>query len=182
MEYDEAVHLTIEADNEIGMEELEIDLMLDKGLSAIEPDSASDPLADLDSMIAEGLGAKQKAREIKLARKKLAVGGITTAERDLYKQLVEEWELKREWTPAASVIMFDTQWCTNCGTSHRHFIGFYQRQDHKTSKISRWIASPMRDSLQLPREVKEITETIPVCSSCCAAAGWPLSPLVEAGL
>ena len=144
---------------------VELDSLLDTGTSGVVDD-----LDELNQLLAESMSAKEDARKVKEARKALASKGTLESEREELKRLVAQWELKREWTPVANTIMFDVQHCTNCGTQHKHFTGLFQRQEHKVSKITRWIRS-VEDSA-LPKEVKESTAYAGICSGCCSNLGW----------
>lgn len=131
---------------------------------------ASDDICDLDKLLNESMSAKADAKKIQEARKRLASKGLILAERELLIAIVRGWERKREWTPSANVLMFDVQYCTACGGVHKHFQGFFQQQEHKTSKISRWIQAEIE--VELPKALKETIVQVGICSACCTEKGW----------
>lgn len=139
----------------------ELDLLLSSSQQPVEIDD----FAGLDKLLRESLHAGEEAKRVKAARRALAEGGITKAEREANAALVQAWELKREWTPIAYTIMFNTQQCSHCGSEHRHFVGIFQQQEHKTSKIARWVPTGAHTH-DLPKNRKENIENVGVCCGC----------------
>lgn len=129
-----------------------------------------DDMFDLNKLLNESLSAKSDQQKVKAARRKLASGAAEAEEREALAELVRSWELRREWKPVANTIMFEVQHCTHCGTEHKHLVGFFQQQEHRTSKISRWLKAA--EDVALPKNQKENTSYIAICAECCAAAGW----------
>lgn len=129
-----------------------------------------DDFDDLDQLLKESLSSKSDAKRVQSARRALASKSATDSEREELSKLVAEWELKREWTPVSNTIMFEAQRCCNCGSAHEHFIGFFQRQEHKVSKITRWVKAVHNDSLG--KEVKISESPVGICSNCRSSRGW----------
>lgn len=126
----------------------------------------------LDSLLADSMAAVAREQKVKESRKRLAKGNLGEQERLEIEATVQRWDLERVWTPEASVAAFQVQRCANCGSLHHHFVGYFQRQSHKTSAIMRWQrtdASQIATS-QLPRERKEDVSEVPLCHSCCTWA------------
>ncbi len=129
-----------------------------------------DDMFELNNLLHESLNRKKDEEKVKQARRRLAAGNATTADREEMTALVRAWELRREWLPVSNTIMFEVQHCTSCGHAHKHLIGFFQQQEHRTSKISRWLAAPV--DLALPKNTKENASYITICSDCCGSLGW----------
>jgi len=134
------------------------------------PSSDLDDMFDLEKLLNESMSRKSDEKRIKEARRSLGNGGITPAERLALQEMVKEWELKREWTPVFDTLMFDVQECTYCGSKHSHFTGAFQQQEHKKSKITRWVASGVR--CNLPKNRKENITHVSICSDCADLQGW----------
>jgi hypothetical protein len=131
-----------------------------------------DDMFDLTKLLNESLSAKKDAEAVKAARKRLNSSSIplSATDREATEALVRSWEIKREWQPISNTIIFEVQNCTGCGTSHKHFIGIFQQQDHRSSKISRWIKSP--EDVALPKNCKENETQVGICAGCCISRGW----------
>jgi len=138
---------------------------------------AEDPSAgnfSLDSLLAESMSAVRQEQATKEARKRLARTDCSDADRLAAEALVKKWDLERVWTAEASVAWFAVQQCSVCGCAHEHFIGYFERQSHRTSKIMRWqrIDAAAVAVSKLPRELKEEVERVDLCSVCCHTSGW----------
>lgn len=132
--------------------------------------AGNDDMRELNALLFESLNAKKDALRVREARKTLANGGMSPADRDATAAMVKEWELKREWTPRSNTMILDVQHCTNCGKKHSHFLGLFQGQEHKTSKITRWVsAAPV---VGLPKVLKEQVNHVAICIGCAPAQGW----------
>jgi hypothetical protein len=121
----------------------------------------------LDSLLDESMQEVAKAKSAKAAKKALSKGLASVEETAALKKIVANWEIGRLWLPRATVVMFDVQRCTSCGLRHSHFVGFFQRQEHRSSNVMRWVRAaeaPMQASL--PEEVKENEHLTEVCAGC----------------
>jgi hypothetical protein len=128
----------------------------------------------LESLLQESLSTIKDRAFVKEGRKKLAQGKYNTAEKAEIDAKIKEWELAREWKPAANVAMFNTQSC-RCGSRHAIFSGWFQRQHHRKSNIDRWVrpeADPI-PSLPNERQDLELSPTT-ICASCAPAQGFYL--------
>ena len=127
----------------------------------------------LDDLFAESLASLQEKADTKAARALLSNGTkLSTAERDAIQDSVRNFELKREWVAQAHVVMFSRQCCKSCGEFHSTFLGFFQRQVHKTSKVERWVASTRPTETTLPRESKYQDEMAEMCQECAFNIGF----------
>ena len=132
--------------------------------------------SDLDDLLAEAVELKSAAANAKAARKSLSAGLCSSAERAETEAKIREWESRTEWKAAAAVAMFNAQRCS-CGGTHTVFAGIFQRQEHKTSKVNRWIREETPAHLKLPYEHKVNWESVGICITCVGAAGFPtISP------
>lgn len=135
----------------------------------------SDTVGDLSfltDLLEESYQEQKEQVEAKKARKVLASGGLTGVERQEIEQKVLEWETKAEWTPTADVMTFDIQVCQTCGSQHSHYVGRFQKQQHKQMKLSRYVKWATVKEAKLPK-VKDETKTgVPVCSECCGDVGF----------
>lgn len=146
---------------------------LDDLIGEVAAQSGEDELS-LDSLLADSMKNVAQDKKLKESRQRLAKGGLSDSERSEIEAKVAEWELARLWNPAASVACFDVQVC-QCGSKHEHFIGYFQRQLHKTSKIDRWVrvdrAAVMASTL--PREIKRTEYPTEICADCAGLLhGW----------
>lgn len=148
------------------------------------PETADDSFGELDDLLEESLQYASDSEKLKEARKKLSKHNYAnSAERMAIEEKVAAWELQRVWIPTASVIYFTVQHCNHCRSEHHHFTGYFQRQRHKVSSIDRWIASDRSQitaTPTLPKEVKEVVESVPTCVKCFFRTNWEM-PLDLAG-
>jgi len=126
----------------------------------------------LDDLLAESMTEKRKADEVKAGRVAIAKGGISKADSDAIQASIRSWEAKREWIPKAAVVMFSRQQCLSCGSYHTQFLGWYQRQQHRSSSIQRWIASIKPTDSKLLRESKYKDSHTEMCEDCAEAIGF----------
>ena len=125
--------------------------------------------SDLDALLQESVADRFAAQSIKDQRKLLAEGKIPGAERLGVEALIRSWDIRKEWLPVASTQLFSQQTCTACGGVHHHFIGLYQKQVSKVSKVFRWIKSDSVANKELPEEAKLEESFAPVCADCSSA-------------
>jgi hypothetical protein len=125
---------------------------------------------DLNKLLCDSLRAKDDAKRVTEARKRLAAGGLDTAERDATRALVAKWEIEREWNATSNTMMLEVQHCAHCGSQHKHFVGLFQQQEHKTSKISRWVKASLDP--KLGKNVKENVSHTGICATCAPLQGW----------
>jgi len=129
----------------------------------------------LDALLNDSLKSIAQDKAVKEARKRLAKGGFSNADREADTARVRQWELDRIWTPMASVAYFETQECSCCRNRQHHFKGYFQRQTHRTSKIDRWVQADLSTvvtSEKLPKEIKDDHVIVPTCIRCAVLAGW----------
>jgi hypothetical protein len=129
---------------------------------------------DLDSLLDESIKLRAEAGNIKGAREALAKGGMSAAERDAVQATVRAWELRREWTPVASTLLFSRQMCQTCKSFHTHTLGYFQKQQHRTTGIMRWIAAIKPIDKSLPREAKYEDSLVAICHECADLEDWEL--------
>lgn len=135
------------------------------------------PLPDtisLDNLLAESMQEAAAAAEVKAARQVLAKGGLAAAEAEAIAAQVRSWEARREWKPAAAVVMFTRQRCRCCDNYSTQFAGWFQRQVHRDTKADRWIKHipPMDDAL--PRESKYQDSWADLCEACAEHIGFEI--------
>jgi len=128
---------------------------------------------DLDALLTESVEIRAAQQNLKTARKAVALTSATPEERAAIESKIREWEAKSEWKPAAVVAMFTKQECTCCGSIHSTFAGIFQRQEHRTNTLSRWVREKTPSHLNLPREQKHNVEHTAFCVLCADAAGFP---------
>jgi hypothetical protein len=153
--------LEAEALEDLEKEAEELEEAMFRGLEA------EDGEFSLDALLQESLQEVAAAQKAKAAKKALKTGLATAEEAAMLQRLVANWEIGRLWLPRATVVMFDVQRCTTCGAKHSHFIGRFQRQEHRTSTAMRWVrASEAPMQAGLPEEVKENEHLTDLCASC----------------
>lgn len=128
----------------------------------------------LDALLDESLKQASDSVAVKAGRKRLQDKRLPNRERLEIEAKIKEWELAREWLPAASVHIFNTQTCTNCGNVNATYAGLFQRQIHRSSKIMRWVldVNGSGNNDGLPKEHKDALTEVPVCIECCATQGY----------
>ena len=127
---------------------------------------------NLDDLLTESLQEASERNTAREGRKALAEGRVSPEERAQVSRIVRTWEEKREWTPAAAVVMFSRQMCAGCGSFHKHFLGFFQRQTHRASRVDRWIPHTKPTDTVLPREAKYQDSVVECCEDCAEALGF----------
>lgn len=149
----------------------------DSDLEALlAPDTAGDTAGDsddnfLDDLLADSVQAIEGKVKLKINRKKLLDTRVQGAERAGIEAENRLWELAREWKAVANVVIFNTQYCNCCGGQHSVLSGYFERQDHRTSKISRWQAvGKMNESLR--KESKHTESVVAVCVDCAEESAW----------
>lgn len=129
----------------------------------------------LEGLLKESLQAKRDAESVKVARALLAKGGIDPESRKSMTESIRSWEVKREWLAVASVAMFYRQFCAQCDLYHVTFAGYYQRQEHRTTKVQRWVqATKDLRTVPLPKECKYEDSICELCEDCAGKAGYPI--------
>lgn len=138
----------------------------------------------LDDLLQESLQAKQAILEeaqqvkrdadsIKAARQILLRTGVDTATRKHLQDTIRSWEIRKEWTAEASVIVFARQKCECCGSFSSQFQGYAQRQRHRTTHVMRWIEAPKpHGDVLLQRESKYLDSLVEICQECAEFSGW----------
>jgi len=126
----------------------------------------------LEDLLTESMVDKRRADDVKAARFTLSKGGLPQADRDHIQATVRSWEAKREWQPQAAVVMFARQQCQSCGQFHTQFLGYFQRQTHRTTKADRWIASIKPQDTLLLRESKYQDSHAEICEDCAEHLGF----------
>ena len=128
---------------------------------------------DLDSLLADSMTNISKKAEVTRARKALHRGNVIGEERAKLQAIVAKWELEKEWNVVGADALFEVQQC-KCGNVQHHFLGFFQKQEHRTSKITRWLAAVdgVRTLEDLTKGIKEELFEVPVCIKCAVKQGW----------
>lgn len=127
----------------------------------IQANADDDSFDFFNDLLQESLEIATEAQRVVRARQRLRMGIVDTAAQD--RELVATWEVKREWTAVANTAMFAVQQCS-CGRAHKHFTGTFQRQEHRNTKVTRWVQA-MFDP-KLPSELKDTVEAVEVCAVC----------------
>lgn len=125
----------------------------------------------LDDLLNESMEAVNASAAVKAGRKRLRDSNVGSKERGQIEETIRLWELEREWRPAATVVMFQTQTCT-CVTAQSIFAGLFQRQAHRTSKIDRWVQVPEGLDPALPKEIKHADSDTAICLNCVTNHGF----------
>lgn len=133
---------------------------------------------DLDSLLADSLDAiakkkapKGKTKEGQPSMPQLRFNGKDKSD---YERRCENAALKALWKPRAAVAMFSVQICLQCGSSHRHFEGFFVQQKHDSHRqTERWVpAKDHTDLLNLPKHLKIVTHEADACMDCVVREGY----------
>lgn len=139
------------------------------------PDPERSPVGefdDLESLLTESVKLQSEAQKYKDQRRTLSKSWLTAEERKAIEASVRSYELRREWFPQANTAMFTVQRCSSCSSLHHHFVGFFQRQEHRSKLASRWVKADMSLIDSLPRERKENVEEVSTCITCCLNSLW----------
>ena len=135
------------------------------------PTPCDTAIDSLDALLGESLEVAAASKALKENRKKLSDGRLNAEEKQEIAAKIREWEATSEWKPAAVAVMFMTQACS-CGGRHTFFQGVFQRQEHRSTKVMRWIKAETPAHLNLPKEQKHTTEAVGLCVDCVDAAGF----------
>lgn len=129
----------------------------------------------LEGLLAESLEAQAELALAKEIRKKQARGNLSKEEQDANNALLRQWEMKREWTAVANVLVFDRQLCSHCGTYHNVLAGFYEKHDHRNILTASRMVKVKAFEKALTKEVKYNDETVSICHTCADVQGdWEL--------
>lgn len=128
----------------------------------------------LDSLLSESLQEAAATHQAKVARATIANGAIAKADSEALTALVRQWETRREWLPKAAVVMWSRQRCQCCGRDSVQFLGWYQRQSHRSNGSDRWVQSFRPTDAKLPRESKYQDAFAETCELCAEAEGFEI--------
>jgi len=101
---------------------------------------------------------------------------------------LQEWESRREWETVANVALFRYTTCS-CGAWHKHFVGLYYRQVHRTLKTAKRLVAAKQQlndvvieaqAALVPNEVLHETRTTAMCCACAQSKGFNLFQSKEA--
>lgn len=129
----------------------------------------------LDDLLKESLAQKRDEASVKAARSIVAKGGIDPEARKSMEASIRSWEMKREWNAEADVAMYQRQFCQKCDNYHVTFLGLFQRQSHRTSKVARWVPAGTVPAVKgLQKEAKYEDAMALMCEDCARDAGYPV--------
>ena len=143
---------------------------------------------DLDQLLSESIAIQDDKDNGALYRKQIAKGGLTKEELAHIEFKLQEWESRREWETVANVALFRYTTC-ECGAWHKHFVGLYYRQNHRTMKTAKRLVAAKQNlndvvvTAQLasvPNEVIHETRHAAMCEACAGAKGFNLFQSKEA--
>ena len=127
----------------------------------------------LDNLLTESMAEAKIKTQVRAAREVLSRGTASGEDAEALNRVVKEWEAKREWNPAAAVVMFTRQQCSGCGYYYVQFQGYFQRQTHKQQPgVQRWVPAEKPVDYRLPREAKYRDSIVEMCEDCAEAAGF----------
>ena len=128
----------------------------------------------LEGLLSEAMQDVNEAKRMKEARQKMLRGGMSPAQKLQLEQDLIKYELIKMWDVQAYSALFHTQLCQCCGSRNRHFLGYFQRQQHRSSMIDRWVIAGIEhlSAHKYPKEVKETLEVLPTCHTCAVVDGW----------
>ena len=139
----------------------------------------TDFLAELDAEISEVIAKEKKASDLEKARKAAnnprLPSNLRAEAKEQYKALQLEVD-ELLWHPEASIALFAEQSCDGCGSIHRNFLQYMERQVHrKKSTTARWVrvSKPHPD---LPRETMIQPLRTHICSDCSEDHGFGFEP------
>jgi len=140
--------------------------------------STDDFFAELDAEIAAAVKASSLKTNIEAERRKSLNTRLDSATRLAAKanfleaQALIDAEL---WTATALVAMFSEQTCDGCGSTHRIFLHYMEKQhQHRKPTNKRWVRTTALTS-PLPRETTVIPTITHVCADCCSEHGFHFS-------
>lgn len=143
---------------------------------------------DLDQLLSESIAIQDDKDNGALYRKQIAKGNLTKEELAYIEFKLQEWESRREWETVANVALFRYTTC-ECGAWHKHFVGLYYRQNHRTTKTAKRLVAAKQNLndiivtaqiATIPNEVLHETRTTAICASCAVSKGFNLYQSKEA--
>lgn len=90
---------------------------------------------------------------------------------------IAHWEAENEWSPEATVAVFERTMCECCKSTTRAFQGVLQRQVSKINRYSRRWTTVQTHDPKLPRVVGYRTRKVDWCAECITEAGFSVDPL-----
>lgn len=125
--------------------------------------------------------AKQEARAVEAARRKLALqdgGGLSGAEREALRARILAWEAEHEWLPQSWVYVEQIDLCA-CGQDSAHFVGLYQIQKTRGvgpgRRLVLWCPQEVPEGSPLPKAHHRIGRAVPFCPACRELKGFALT-------
>lgn len=144
--------------------------------------------AELNSLIAEKMGEKAKAKEdrkteekVTKAKGRLGRGDYSQAKEDA--ELIARWEAEHIWRPTRRIALFEQQVC-ECGcTASPTFLGFYREDISRREPTTKRAVQMDRDELDqltaLPKTTMIETTEVVLCAECAGNWTGSLDPEVE---
>ncbi len=138
-----------------------------------------DFLSALDAEISAEAAKLRQVSKLEKLRKTSLNNTIPHASRSAAKQ--EYLALQSEidfylWKPEATIALFTEQVCDGCGSVHRTFLQFMEKQVHiKKPSTHRWVRVA-KPSPNLPRESMIQPLVTHICADCCEDHGFAISP------
>lgn len=137
-----------------------------------------DFFAELNAEIAKALektSMKDRAKELKRQAFDRTVG------QRVRERAMAEWKSiqsmieAEHWKPVATVALFTEQQCDGCGSVHRVFLQYMERQAHVNHRMGeRYIRVTLPDP-SLIRETLIQPHRTHICADCCEDHGFTLS-------
>lgn len=126
-----------------------------------------DPMGDLreqlDRLVSAGRQKQAAAKALEAASDVIQRRHLEAAAR-----LAE----RMEWRPVASVILWEAQTCSSCGSVHHIFRGFSTLMRRRHDSIERYVAAQCLDP-SLPQGKHSLEGTAPLCVECVPEAQTP---------
>lgn len=126
----------------------------------------------IDELLLDGAAVRAEKEAVRAARASLARGNLLQTEREELQRIVAGWEMSKEWEPVADEVHFSVQLCSSCSTRQSHYIGQFQKQQHRHHAIERWVRADTSTKANLPKGRKEFVTATSLCENCCADYGW----------
>lgn len=137
-----------------------------------------DFFAELEAEIAAANAATRIKSDIEKNRRKSLNTRLNPDERREAKALFLEAQAildAAHWHPVASVALFSEQQCRGCGSVHKLFLQYMERQVYTSKSSTRRMIRTTKPSPHLPREVLSQTSITHICADCCEDHGFDLT-------
>ena len=139
----------------------------------------SDPFFDqLNAEIQQQLKKTKIVKSGKEARRKAANPFASPTDKQEWYEQREAFEAAT-WLPISTVALFAEEQCDGCGSTHRIFLQFMERQVETLKPANKRLRRVTHLNHKLPKECLIHRTTTHICADCCTDHGFDLESALK---